>query len=963
MSYLTPVILLTTTCALLTASLAEEISFNFQIRPILSKNCIGCHGPDPGDRKADLRLDTFEGATSTAEGEASAIPGDPDGSLLIQRVETDDPDDVMPPPDHGHSLSEEEISLLRQWITEGAEYETHWSFVPPSLPALPEVAKSEWGQSDIDRFVLSKLQEKNLSPSEPAPAVEMLRRLSLDLTGLPPTQEEMTTFSEAYASAPQQAVAGAADRLLASPAYGEHWASMWMDLARYADTVGYSGDEHRDIWPWRDWVIKAYNDNVPYDQFLVEQIAGDLLPDATDQQRLATAFHRLTLSNNEGGTNDEEFRTIAVKDRLSTTVNSTMGLTIRCAECHTHKYDPITHQEYYEFYAFFNQTKDTDHRDDRPRMDVEPMGREHEKEELRSQIARIEQEALEKSPWKTLPLDNSSATDGVQFEPQEDGSLLAVGNNAEYPTYTLRAPAPLNATSALRLEVIPDIRHNDHVGRAPEGAFILSQVKLYLLTPDGKRTLQKISKAAADHAQPNYNIENVIDDKPHKNGWAVNHRQEGYKVRRTAVFSLAKPIQAPKGSILETELVFKGQWPRLTAGRVRLSATEVTDAATLFKQKKLDPLGRQLAQLKQKLHSPLRVPVMVELPTDKQRKTHIMTRGSFLQPGEEVSPTIPQTYGSMPEGAPQNRLGVAQWIISKENPLTARVAVNRYWARLFGIGIVETEEDLGTQGSLPSHPELLDWLAVTFMEQDWDQKKLLKTLVMTSAYQQASTATPEKLELDPRNLLLSRGPRFRLTAEVVRDQALAVSGLLDRTLYGPPVYPPSPIKTFTNAFSGNTAWVESKGRDRYRRALYTYLKRSNPHPLFDTFDMASRDVCVMRRFRTNTPLQSFMTLNDVVFVEASQALARKMTAHSEDLNEQIREGYRLVLLDEVESAKVDALAQLYQDTFAEYEANPEEALELAGTVPTPANPENAAQLASLTVVANVLLNLDAFLCK
>ncbi len=945
------------------AANSKEVSFNFEIRPILSKNCIGCHGPDPGDRKADLRLDTFEGATSTEFGDASIVPGDPDASLMIQRIESNDPDEVMPPPEHGHSLNKEELALLKQWIREGGHYETHWAFVPPTRPAAPEATTTDWGKNEIDSFILAALEQNNLRPSAPAKASELLRRLSLDLTGLPPSWEESKDFQKSYHENSAQAVSEAVDRLLASPAYGEHWASMWMDLARYADTVGYSGDEHRDIWPWRDWVIKAFNDNMPYDQFITEQVAGDLLPEADEYQRLATAFHRLTLNNNEGGTNDEEFRTIAVKDRLSTTVNATMGLTIRCAECHTHKYDPITIQEYYEFYAFFNQSADRDHRDDRPRMAVTPPGTEKERKVLKNRITQIKQAAEQTSPWTALSLDQSTATNGVTFSPKPDRSILAGGSNPPNATYTLRAPAPAETTTALQLELIPDLRHNDMIGRSPSGSVFLNHIQLFVVTPDGQRERRYFSHATADYSQPNYSITNIIGEEAHRNGWAMNHPKQGFKARRIAVFDLDKPIDAPRGSTLEVELHFQSSLPRVTAGRIRLSVTSAPQAASRFEKRTLHPLGRELVEMQDTLNATIRVPVTVELPQKRQRETHIMTRGSFLQLGEKVAASLPAAFGELPNDAPKNRLGVAQWITADTNPLTARVAANRYWARLFGIGIVETEEDFGTQGTLPSHPELLDWLAVELQEGGWDIKKFLKTLVTSAAYQQSSQASPERLERDPRNTLLSRGPRYRLSAEVVRDQALAVSGLLNQELYGPPVYPPSPIKKFANAFTGYTHWVESQGTDRYRRALYTYLKRSNPHPLFETFDMASRDVCVMRRFRTNTPLQSFMTLNDVVFVEASQALARKMKSHSDTVEEQIRHGLRLVLLDEPISDQVTILSELYEKSLHEYENDLTSALELAGTIPTPATDENAAQLASLTVVANILLNLDAFLCK
>lgn len=935
---------------LLACGLASaKVSFNKDIRPILSKNCLSCHGPDTEDRKGDFHLDTFEGITKGGKEGPGIIIGNPEESAVIQRVLTSDQDELMPPPDHGKPLKPKEIELLSQWIAEGAHYEAHWSLQKPT-PQRPPSSDHPAPRNAIDQFIARGLEPLGLKPAPQASPRALIRRLALDLTGLPPTLEE----TEAFAADPSEAQYQAAiKRYLSDPAYGEHWASMWLDIARYADTVGYSGDEHRDIWPWRDWVIDAFNSNMPYDQFTIEQLAGDLLPNASPQQILATAFHRNTLNNNEGGTSDEEFRTIAVKDRISTTFNSWMGITMRCAECHTHKYDPISQKEYYQFYDFFNQTEDNDRRDDNPRIDIMPKGREKEIAAVEKQIADLTQKrATTPGPWKIVTPTRVISEGGATHTWREDQTLLFTGKNPEYDTYHITGITPSEA-KALRLDLYPSRVHNDNFGRGPEGAMVLSHLVITTKHPEtGEPVVQKITAAAAEYSQPNHDIQNIIGDQPHKNGWAAKDPSDGYRVSRFAIFNLASPL--PANTEFTVKLVHKSQWPRLNIGRLRISTTDLADPVKLFKEKKLDPIGNQIAGLKKQLRQSIRVPILKE--RSKPRVTKMMARGSYLQPTDEVTADVPAAYGSWPENAPKNRLGVAQWIMSPDNPLTARVAVNRLWARLFGMGIVETEEDFGIQGVLPSHPELLDWLALEY-QKDWDTKKLLTLLVSSHTYRQSAVADSLRLEIDPRNKFLSRGPRFRLSAEVIRDSALAVSGLLSRQRYGKPVYPPNPIKKYVNAFTGGMTWVESQGENRHRRALYTYLKRSSPHPLFETFDMATREVCNMRRIRTNTPLQSFMTLNDIAFIEAAQALAKKMNSHSDQLEQQLAHGLQSALLRPGTPDQINILTQLYRDNLATYENDPEAAKKMSGS------DTDAAKLASLTVVANVILNLDSFLTK
>ena len=750
------------------ATAEQPVDFNRDIRPLLAKNCFACHGPDEGSRKAELRLDSFVGATSDLGGRRALVIGKPDENELILRIESDDPNVVMPPPDSGHQLSDSEKQLLRQWIESGGEYNVHWSFTRPEKAALPAVKQTDWPKHAIDHFVLARLEASSLKPSAAADRYRLIRRVSLDLTGLPPTPEEADAFA---ADTSDDAFAKVVDRLLASEAYGERWARMWLDLARYADTKGYEKDRHRDIWQFRDWVINALNQDMPYDQFTTEQLAGDLLPAPSTEQIVATAFHRNTMTNDEGGTDNEEFRVAAVKDRVDTTLQVWMGLTMGCARCHSHKYDPISQQDYYSFYAFFNQTEDADRPDDAP----------------------------------SLPL-----------------------------------PTPAQTEQIAELEA-------------------------------AIRKLQEQQKAAPDES---------LDE------------------------------------------MIKSEQKKLAGVRSSVSA----------------------------------IPVMRELAETKRRETRLHVRGNFLDPGDVVEPGVPALFRSLSVEAPANRLGVAQWITQPDNPLTARVMVNRVWARLFGLGLVETEEDFGTQGMLPSHPDLLDWLAIDFQEHGWSLKKLIRTIVLSSTYQQSAVVTKERLSIDPRNQLLSRGPRFRLSAENVRDQALAVSGLLTHQVGGPSVMPPQPDGIWKSTYNA-LKWEDATGPNRYRRALYTYWKRTSPYPAMITFDAGSGEVCQIRRVRTNTPLQALVTLNDPAFVEAAGALSRRMQQSGSDIVNQIQRGFRLVLTRPPGDDETQRLIDLYHVLNRDFKNDSEAADNLL----------NAAQLkegdAALVAVANVLLNLDETLMK
>ncbi len=728
------------TAGLPSSAVRAQVQFNTQIRPLLSRHCTACHGPDEASREADLRLDTFAGATADLGDYAAIVPGDPEASELMTRVLS--PHDPMPPAEHGQRLTTQETELLRQWILEGASYQKHWAFVKPERPTLPVDAKQDGSLEPIDRFVWQTLQQQQLRPNPPADPARLVRRLALDLTGLPPTQTMVDTFVAQPSDANWERLV---DQLLADPAYGEHWASVWLDLARYADTVGYAGDEKRTIWPWRDWLIKALNRNQPYDEFTTELLAGDLLPQANAQQRLATAFHRNTLSNNEGGTNDEEFRTVAIKDRLSTTLSTWMGLTVRCAECHSHKYDPISHQEYYQLLDFFNQTGDADQPNEAPTMDLLPDSLRPQQAATDRQIASL-RESLSKASiaWQNLSPSQWEALAGTQLKRLADGSLLATGPNPNRETYVLEFAAAATVVNGLKIEVLPDAYHSGSVGRGEAGSFVMTQLQVLVQeTADGPWHPLKLQAATADHAQANFGAEHLIRetvaefDEPL--GWAVQHPTQGFRAPRYAIVQLAEPLT---NQPFQVHMKFNSPWLRGNAGRVRVSATSQPEPVPQDQRRR--EMQQRIEQLIRQRNTPLQVPVLAELSSEETRTTHLMKRGNFQNLGEPVAAATPEALHPFPDHYPRNRWGLAQWLMDPRNPLTARVAVNRLWARLFGRGLVLTEEDFGTQGTAPSHPLLLDWLAVEFQTHEWDVKYMLKQMVMSQTYRQSSRADAAK---------------------------------------------------------------------------------------------------------------------------------------------------------------------------------------------------------------------------
>jgi hypothetical protein len=818
------------------ANAAKPVDYNRDIRPILSKNCFPCHGSDEAKRARGLRLDQRESATKPLKsGETAIVPSDPESSALIFRIVEEDDTLRMPPRKSGDRLSPAEVDVLTRWIQQGAPYTDHWAFIPPRTEALPKVVNAAWPRNGIDFWILARLEQEGMRPSEEADPYTLMRRVSLDLRGLPPTPQEVDRLlSDKDPGAYERAV----DRILDDPAYGERWARMWLDLARYADSAGYGSDPLRTIWRYRDWMIEALNRNLPFDQFTIEQIAGDRLPNATIDQKMATAFHRNTMTNTEGGTDDEEFRVAAIKDRVDTTMQVWMGLTMGCAKCHTHKYDPITHEEYYKFYAIFNQTADHDLPDESPVIKVPTPEIAEKARKTEAGIKELKER-----------LDREAANPAVAAAQARWEAGLASG------------PEHAAARKDVPKEVLAIVD-----------------------TPAAKRTKEQ-TQALTKH--------------------------------------------------------FRSVAPELKTIR------------------------DEIAKLEKAMPEIPTLPVMVELPAQERRVTRLLRKGNFLDPGDPVQPGVPMALHPLPSGGPLDRLMLAKWLVDPRNPLTARVAVNRYWAQLFGIGIVETEEDFGTQGELPTHPELLDWLAVRYVDSGWSTKAILKLIVTSATYRQSSRVTPEMLARDPRNRWLARAPRVRLEAEMVRDQALALSGLLSRKIGGPSVFPPQPEGLWQAAFNGQRTWSTSQGLDKYRRGLYTFWRRTVPYPSMATFDAPSREICAIKRVRTNTPLQAFVTMNDPVYVEAAQALARRIVREGgSNLEDRVRYALQLCLCRPPRSEQVERLTDLYQDEHARYDMNREAALALAteplGPLPSGMDP---AELAAWTTVANVLLNLDGVLTK
>lgn len=948
----------------------EPVHYGREVLPILAANCFSCHGPDEKNRKAGLRLDVEANAKAKRRSGFAIAPGQPEKSLILTRLISTDPDAVMPPPSSHKQVTPAQIETIRRWIGEGAPWGLHWSFESVMRPVITTTK-----QSPIDALVNAKLINKGLARRPAAAPQTLVRRLWLDLIGLPPTPEIADQFAKKPSPGAYEKMV---DELLAKPQFGEHWARMWLDLARYADTKGYEKDLGRTIWPYRDWVVNALNADMPLDQFTTEQLAGDLLPNAKQPQLIATAFHRNTMTNDEGGTDNEEFRVVAVKDRVDTTMQVWMGLTMGCAKCHSHKYDPISHNDYYSFYALFNQTEDADLYTDAPTLELLTPREQEERKRLQSNLEKLNtalttmDEAEEKAKaaaetnWRVASVHETISKDGAKLTVQKDGIIAASDKAPPEDTYVVTLALAPGTHTALRLEALPEKTGTGELAVGRNGStanFVLSELTAELFDGAKAQSLQ-FTNARADFAEAKGEIAMALDG-DEKTGWSVKSRAHE---RHEAIFNFAHPLRLTKETKLRVTLSQQSGESH-TLRRFRLT-TSSADAVTLQPRqpsaelrKLRDEIAAAYKAQKEFNDSIVRLPMMRELVSDKQRATKIHLRGNFLEQGESVQPNVPSAFGSLPAGAPRNRLGVAQWLVNKDNPLTPRVWANRVWARLFGIGIVETEEDFGAQGSAPTNPELLDWLAAEYRDQGWSLKKLIKTIVLSETYKQASETTAALREADPRNLLQSRGARFRLSAEAIRDQALAVSGLLSNKMGGPPVMPPQPAGLWRSTYNGK-AWIDAEGEDRFRRGLYTYLKRTTPYPSMTTFDSGSGEVCQIRRIRTNTPLQSLVTLNDPVYLESAAALARRMVTDATTPNARAARGLRLALIRPLRAGEAAPLLVLQKDAEKSFVAAPEKADALLksarATVPTGVS---KAAFASWIVTANAILNLDEFLSR
>lgn len=1139
-----------------------RIDFNQDVRRILSENCFRCHGPDGAERKGrrgGLRLDISEGALRNIGGAVAIVPGSPDASDLIQRIESSDPDELMPPPETGQRLSQKEIAILRRWIEQGAEYQTHWAYVPPVRPPVPEVranletAGSDWGKQPIDAFVLARLKQEGLTPAPEADRRTLIRRAALDLTGLPPTADAVDSFLADTGSGAFERVV---DRLLRSDAYGEHWAHFWLDQARYADSSGYADDPGRTIWAYRDYVIRSFNANKPFDVFTIEQIAGDLLPNSTEEQIVATAFHRNTMTNNEGGTSDEEFRNVAVVDRVNTTMEVWMATTMACAQCHDHKYDPISQEEYFRLFAILNNTADADRADEAPTLPLYTQEQKAERHRLQEEIRSLEQILRTTTPalaqsqqtWETRLLSDvhwvpvtaqGRNREGSSAQVLSDGSLL-FEPDAETDRYTLDLDSeslPERPLTAFRLEVLPDDRPPGRgVGHAG-GAFVLTGVGAELHPSDdrllegqylrielpGERKILSLAEVQifgadsetnlarqgvarqsstshegvaeraidgdtdgdyaaaastthtetskdpwwevdlqnsrgisrivvwnrtdgaqerlkdfdillldsnretvwrrrvttlpkpsveltqlgvreipwiatrASYEQPGFEAASLLpstEQRKRRSGWAVGPR---FGDRHSLDFAPQTPVSLQEGHRLRLTLDQMSEHPHATLARVRvwvtsdermpellglpdtvfaalhtpLSArtpdqTEALRTHYLAITETLQPQRDQLATARQALEG-LRphttVPILRELAGEQRRTTHVHLRGNFLDPGKEVVEGLPEAFHPVSDGSTIDRLTLARWLVDRNNPLTARVLVNRLWGALFGTGLVRTSEEFGAQGELPTHPELLDWLAVELMDSGWNIQHILHLITTSATYRQTSAAPADLVAQDPDNRLLARGPRFRLSAETIRDQAMALSGLLSRKMYGPPVKPYQPRMGLSAAFGSGTDWETSAGEDQYRRGVYTTWRRSNPYPSMATFDAPNREVCVVQRDRSNTPLQALVTLNDPVYVEAAQHLAGRildMEPHGTPA-QRIRVGFETCLNRPPKDVELVSLLDLYSRSLARFGTQPDQARLFAGLEESADH--SPAERAAWTLVANVLLNLDELLMK
>lgn len=959
-----------------------KIDFGRDILPILSQNCFRCHGPDEGTREAKLRLDTHEGVLRERNGITVVVPGQPDQSELILRITSSDGDELMPPADSNKKLTSAEMALLRRWVAEGAPWGRHWAYQAPQRPAVPALRATAPAPSGnpIDHFVRARLEQEGIQPSPEADRRTLIRRLSFDLIGLPPTAEEVKAFLEdTRFDAYEQVI----ERLLASPHFGERWGRYWLDLARYADSGGYLNDTLRpNAYLYRDWVIDAINRDQPFDQFTIEQLAGDLLPGASLAQKIATGFHRNSLKNDEAGADLELDRCKAAVDRTATTGAVWLGLTVGCAECHTHKYDPITHREFYQLYAFFNNTAERDLPAPRPselaeytrKLDTWEAARSKLESPLEAYLATIldtrlpEWESAVQRPaarWTVLePEEVTVITEDEEriFMANEDRSISPGPKDPLRSRYLIQAAVELKGVTAFRLEALAEPGRK--VGRSRSGDFALAEFSAMAKFPGGEQRKIELASARADFASKTGAAEKAIDGDS-TTGWSISPQTSD---SHSIVFDLKAPQDFPAGTKLffEVEHRIVGLLSRfrvsattapqpvepstmpdeivatLDTAREKRSARQTEELARYF-ARYADETGKKLftsllAHLGIKPEFPKTTAAVL---VAHQRKTHIHLRGDYQQPGDEVQPgALEVLHPLKSRGRSPDRLDLARWLMDPANPLTARVTVNHLWKNLFGRGLVATMENFGAQGDRPSHPELLDYLATEFIRLGWSRKQMLRQMLLSATYRQTSVARSDLTERDPLNILLARQSRHRLEAEVVRDVFLAHSGLLNRTVGGPSIYPPLPA--FVTAFGRNKTWPATAGPEQYRRGMYIHLRRNVPYPMLLTFDASDTSVSCLQRERSNSPLQALTLLNDPVFFECSEKLGEALAAESGDLDQRLKRGFERCMSRPPEPKELHSLRTLYHDQ-----------LDLAAGDPSLA----------MVAVARVIMNLDEFITR
>ena len=1007
------------------AAEAEPLNFSRDIRPILSAKCFACHGPDSQDRDADYRMDTKEGAFADLGGYHAIIPGDPENSEIIKRVISDDEDKLMPPPKHKKPITPEEIALLKRWIAEGAPYTGHWAYEPVKRPELPKDAAIAGSDHPIDQFIATRLQKKGMGFSPPASPETLVRRLHLDLTGTPPSLEEV----DAFVADPETGYNATIDRLLGSDAFAERLTLDWLDVARYADTNGYSVDDHREMWAWRDWVIQAFKNNMPYDQFIREQVAGDLMPEASVQQKVATGFLRNSMNTHEGGTIPEEYRVSSIADKIDTVSTAFLGLTVKCAQCHDHKYDPISQKDYYRFFAFFNHSSEPGMGaggggNTNPVMQVEPFLQDKNlfKEDCQKRIDMLEQHRLfpetflgkARKQWEASVLAkpetlrigsifpvHTAAQLNAQFNKdpklkEQSPSWIWINKEGKGHTFThfrrtfKLAKVPKSVQLFVSCDNEADIWINNHKvdgnkdWREPNVINITPQLRRgnNIIAIRGKDWEFGAGLAALFAYMHSSDGNHIVTDSNWQASVKVSDKwQKEPKVEGFTPAVVVQPLgSGPWGDVFARYQGLRAQSkePILAELRKPDHLRDPVKQQQIINSFGLDNpdmnllsrnINAEIGVLLRNMNSG-KISVMIMDEAKPDRKTHILDRGEYGKPLEEVTGGVPASLGELPEGIKPNRLALANWLVEPSNPLTARVIVNRYWQMIFGTGLVKTAEDFGSQGEWPSHPELIDWLAAEFVASGWDLRKLAKLMLSSQTYRQSSRTTADLQEQDPYNRLLARAPRFRLPAEHVRDNALAIGGLLNPRMGGPSSFPTQPHGLWKQiSFYAHGRWTASQfypdtNKDGYRRSMYHFWKRTMAPPMMTTFDAVNRETCSARRSLTNTPLQSLALLNAPQYSEAAYGLAQRMIKAGNELDGQLEQGFRLATARQPSSKELELLKSSYEEQVSYFGESPDkrDGYLSYGRAPlaqfTKMSDDQKNKTAALTAVAALILNLD-----